>query len=370
MRILILANNDVGLYRFRRELIERLLAVYEVYISLPQGEFVDPLVKLGCRYIKTQFDRRSINPINDLKLLFAYIRMIKKCDPEIVLTYTIKPNVFGGIACRVTGKPYISNITGLGTSIENEGFLKVITLMLYRISLKNSDCIFFQNRPNCDLFIKEKITQSRTRVIPGSGVNLSVHKLEEYPSEECELRFLFIGRVMKDKGIEELLEGAQKVKAFFPQVRFNIVGECDEDYYEILHVSEQMGIIHYYGQQSDIHSFIKESHCTVLPSYHEGTANVLLESAATGRPVITTRVPGCAETFDEGISGFGCTARDVNSLVDAIVRFIKLPRKQKVEMGLAGRKKMERQYDRNIVINAYTEEITKLNGRGLGNVTL
>lgn len=356
-KILILANNDGGLYKFRKELIKELVKDHEVYISLPYGEFIPQLEEMGCIFINTEISRRGTNPLTDLRLLMKYKYILRRVNPDVVLTYTIKPNVYGGIACRMTKTKYLTNITGLGTAVENKGLIQKITLLLYRIGLKKSRCVFFQNETNQKFFKNKNIVENNTRLIPGSGVNLEQHRLEDYPEKDEEIKFLFIGRIMKAKGIEELLEAVKTVKASYPNVQFDLIGASEDDYNHRLEELHKLNIINYHGQQDDIHSFIKESHATILPSYHEGTANVLLESAASGRPVLASRVPGCIETFNEGSSGLGFEVRRIDSLVKAIVQFYNLPYEKKKAMGIAGREKMENEFDRNIVINAYIDEI-------------
>ncbi|GAB3805684.1 glycosyltransferase family 4 protein [Virgibacillus kimchii] len=361
MKVLVLANYGMGLYKFRKELLEKLMNDgYEVYVSFPKDEYTERLEGLGCNFIDTELDRRGVNPIVDLKLLLNYRKIIKKIKPDIVLTYTIKPNVYGGIACRITNTPYISNITGLGTAIENKGIIRNITLKLYKIGLKKAACVFFQNKSNHNFFIENKIINGKTRLIPGSGVNLKEHKFEEYPPNDKEIIFLFIGRMMKDKGIEELMQAARIVKKNYPNVQFDLIGDIEEDYQEKLDECQRLNIINYYGKQRDVHSYIRKSHATILPSYHEGLSNVLLETASSGRPILATKIPGCIETFIEGESGYSFDVKDVESLVNVIIKFIKLPYDQKKAMGISGRRKMENEYDRNIVINAYIEEISML----------
>jgi glycosyltransferase involved in cell wall biosynthesis len=358
-KILLLANNDGGLYKFRKELLEELLQDHQVYISLPYGDYVPRLQEIGSTFIDTRISRRGTNPLTDLKLLLKYKRLIKKINPDLVLTYTIKPNVYGGLACRMAGVPYITNITGLGTALENRGLLQKITIALYRLGLKKVSCVFFQNETNRNIFLKNKIVTSKTRLVPGSGVNLEQHNFEEYPEDDKKINFLYIGRLMKAKGTEELFEAAKRVKEKYPYVHFDLLGFSEEDYNQQLDELTKRGIIHYHGQQDDVHSFIKKSHATILPSYHEGLANSLLESASSGRPVLASRVPGCKETFDEGVSGLGFEVKSVDSLVEAIVKFINLPYEQKKKMGIAGRRKMENEFDRKIVIDAYVDEIKK-----------
>lgn len=360
MKILVLSNFGMGLYKFRKELLQELINQgHEIFVSLPNDEYVPLLESLGCEYIESNLDRRGTNPIADMKLLSSYIKILKKIKPDIVLTYTIKPNVYGGIACRVTKTPCLPNITGLGTAVENEGLMQKITLILYKIALKNADCIFFQNEPNRQFFIDRGIIKSKSKVIPGSGVNLEQHRYEDYPIDEENIRFLFIGRIMRAKGIDELLNAAKQIKEDQKNVEFHLVGFCEEGYSEELRELNDSGIIHYHGQQDDVHKFIKDSHATILPSYHEGTSNVLLESASTGRPILASNVTGCKETFDDGVSGIGFEVKSVKALVSAIQQFLNLPHENKKQMGIASRKKMEQEYDRKLVIKAYLEQISR-----------
>lgn len=359
MRLAILTNADIGLYKFRKELLEMLCSENEVYIILPKGDYIDDLKRIGCKYIPFEFNRRGMNPLADLKQLKRYSDLLKYLKPDLVLTYTIKPNVYGGLACQKLHIPYISNITGLGTSIENGGLLGFVATTLYRIGLRKASCVFFQNSDNEKLFRDKGIVKGVTRVIPGSGVNIETHRYEEYPPDDNGIRFLFVGRIMKDKGIEELLSAIKKIHSEQSDVFLDIVGWSDEDYDMQLKEAEKDGSIVFHGLQKDVHPFYTACHCAVLPSYHEGTANVMLEASSTGRPVITTRVPGCKETFDEGLTGFGCEAKEVESLVNAMRKFLSLPRNNREEMGKAARIKMEREYDRTIVLAAYREEIRK-----------
>ncbi len=360
MCIVILANADIGLYKFRKELVEQLCRDNEVVIALPNGDYIEKLKSLGCSFVPFDFSRRGTNPVADLGQVKRYIRLLKNLKPDVVLTYTIKPNVYGGIACQVMKVPYIANITGLGTTIENGGLLSFISTTLYRIGLKRANCVFFQNRENQKLFLDKGIVKRKTRLIPGSGVNLETHNIEPYPADKEGIRFLFVGRIMKDKGIEELLSAIEAIHRIRSDVILNIVGWSDEDYTKALKEAEGLGAVRFYGLQSDVHPFYKNCHCAVLPSYHEGTANVLLEASSTGRPVIATRIPGCQETFDEGVTGFGCEMKSADSLSQAMHKFLTLSQTEREQMGLAAREKMEREYDRRIVISAYMEEIKSI----------
>lgn len=358
MKILILLNNDVGLYKFRKELIEELLKENEVYLSLPNGPYVDFFISLGCVFFDTKISRHGTNPFQDLKLFRFYKKIIRQIKPDIVLSFTIKPNVYGGIACQKNKIPYIPNVTGLGNSIENGGILSKITLKLYKKGLKKAKTVFFQNSTNKKFFIDRKIVDETTsKIIPGSGVSLINNPFEEYPKDDGYIRFVTIGRVLKEKGIDELLTAAKIIKNRHDNISFTIVGPLDGKYGKVLEEAVDKKIINYLGEQEDIHKIIKESNATVHPSYHEGTSNVLLETASCGRPILASNVPGCINTFDDEISGLKFEAKNVDSLVEAIEKFINLPYQNKILMGKNGRIKMEKEFDRNIVLKMYLNEI-------------
>lgn len=357
-KVLVLTNSINGLYSFRRELIQKLLDHgHEIVISAPNDEKTVYFTKIGCKCIESPISRRGKNPITDFKLFLSYLRLLNAIKPKVVLTYTIKPNVYGGLACSLLKVPYIANITGLGTSLENKGLLQRISLLLYKFGLTKTKCVFFQNEDNQKFFIKNNIIRNKSRLIPGSGVNLERYSFEVYPSDDKFIKFLFIGRLMRAKGILELLEAAKKVKEKYPNVQFDLIGRVEENTLDLLKESIEEKIVNYHGPQNDVHSFIKNSHAIINPSYHEGMSNVLLESASTGRPILASNIPGCIETFDEKLSGLGFEVRDVDSLVNTIFKFIELPYSEKKNMGIAGRRKMENEFDRKMVVKAYLEEI-------------
>lgn len=363
MKILILANNDLGLYNFRKELIEEFIELeHEVYISLPNGPKILELEKIGCKYIETTVDRRGINPINDLKLLFKYIKIIMNIEPNYVLTYTIKPNIYGGIACRIKKVKQIANITGLGTALENKGFLQKIAIFLHKIALKNVYCCFAQNEENLKFLQNHKIANNKLKLIPGSGVNLEKYKLLEYPKEDDPIEFLFISRIMKEKGIDQYLETAEYIKSKYSNTKFHILGFCEQEYNEKLNELQNKNIIEYHGRQDNIIPFMQKASCIIHPTYYpEGMSNVLLEACASGRPIITTNRAGCREIVDNGINGYVIKEKDSKDLIEKVEKFINLSNEEKKQMGLAGRRKVEKEFDRNTVVQAYMNEIRQPN---------
>ena len=362
MKVLIIANNDVGLYKFRKELIAELIKKHEVYICLPEGEYISTFEKMGCKFVKCEFNRRGVNPISEIKLIRDYQRIIGNVKPHIVFTYTIKPNSYGGAICARKGIPYVPNITGLGSSVINGGILSKITIGLYKHGLKKAQRIYFQNKYNYQFMVNKGIEAKRCALLPGSGVNLKEHSFEKYSSEKDGIRFLFVGRIMKEKGIGEFLESAKIIKESHQNCFFDIVGDYEEkEYSDLIEEYEEEQIIKYWGKQSDVHSFMKTHHVLIQPSYHEGLSNVLLEAAACGRPVLASKIPGCIETFDEGVSGFGFEVQNVDSLVESINKILHLSENQREEMGIRGRKKIEKEFDRKIVIDSYLNELNYVN---------
>ena len=360
--VLVLANFIAGLYSFRKELIKAIIdRGYLLYISVPDTEDdrVNYFKSIGCKIVKTDFNRRGMNPIADINLMLTYCRLLKKIHPKVVLSYTIKPNVYGGIACRLIGVPQIANVTGLGDAVENGGWLQKLTVFLYKIGVSKAIRVFFQNNSNRDFCLRFGIADENSVVLPGSGVNLEYHSYQTYPSDGI-IRFLFISRLLKDKGTDEFLEMAEAIKDKKTNTEFQILGWIEEKYKKRINDLVERGIVKYLGTASDVRKYIADVHCTIMPSYHEGMSNVNLESAANGRPVITTNVPGCRETVDDGLTGFLVKAKDAKSLITGVERFLNLTYEKKKQMGIEARKKIEREFDRRVVIDAYLKEINSI----------
>ena len=365
-RVLLQGNSEIVIYNFRLELVERLINDgYEVFISFPNisGELgqkkIGYLVQLGCKYEPTEINRHGLNPIEEIKLYRHYKELYNRVKPDIIFSYTIKPNIYGAIAAKNNRVPFVANVTGLGISLQNPGMLQKILIQMYKRAFSKVQTVFFQNKSNQQLFIEHNIAVDKHKLLPGSGVNLDEFQILDYPSED-KVRFVFISRIMKDKGIEEYLKAAEYIKNKYSYVEFHICGMLDGDYEDYLQKYIDKNIVTYHGMISDVKEILKSTHCTVHPSYHEGLSNVLLESAASGRPVLASDIPGCRETFDEGISGFGFASEDTNSLIEALEKFLRLSHEEKKKMGLNGRNKMESEFDRQIVVEKYLKEIESI----------
>lgn len=360
-KILFLVNHSITIYNFRLELVQALLKQgHRVIVSSPYGDRIDDLIEEGCEFKDIEISRHGMNPIKESALIAKYIKLIKEVKPDVVLAYTIKPNIYGGIACSLTNTPYIVNVTGLGTAIENGGFIQKILCMLYKVSLRKAHKIFLQNTYNAAFFEEKGLYKQKHHIIPGSGVNLQHFSVMNYPEDTENIKFLMIARVMKDKGADEYISAAKALKEKYSNIEFHICGLCEEEYKAQLDEIKGKDIIIYHGMVNDVRTILKDTHCTVLPSYHEGMPNVLLESAACARPIITTNIPGCCETFDEGVTGFGCKVKSTQSLIEAIEKFLDLSYEEKIQMGKAGRDKIEKRFDRQIVVKAYLKEINTL----------
>ena len=365
MKILILTNHQTGLYKFRRELIEELENKGNtVYISVPEGEFTKALQDLGAKVaINRHLDRRGTNPITDLKLIKYWKAVIKKIRPDVVLTYTIKPNIYGGYLCGRLEVPYVANVTGLGTSLEGDGLKQRIISYMYRVGLNKAQKIFFQNEYNKKFMLNRNIVNSPYEVLPGSGVNTEEHSFEPYPDEGEGIIISYIGRIMKDKGIDELIEAAKNIHTKHNDVKLRLIGFFEDDYDAVIHEADKEGIIEYISQQTDVHPWIANSHAVIMPSYHEGMNNVILEAASAGRPVLASNIPGCREAVDDKKSGLLFEVKSSTAIVSAIDEFLALSREERATMGNAGHEKMVREFDRKIVVDRYIRELRKVEDR-------
>lgn len=369
--IALLTNNDDDIYCFRKELIEDIIdAGYEMLISCPDGEKFELMKHIEYRYDNPDIDRRGTNIVADFKLFLHYFRLFVKNKPSVVLTYTAKPNVYAGIAAYLLGIPCISNVTGFGSVLNASGFKQKIIMSLFRFSFRRSTCVMFQNSTNMKLAEESGMVKGEHKLIPGSGVNTERYPLQPYPDggngkDGEKIAFNYIGRIMHDKGVDDYIEAAKRIKAEYPDTEFNMLGfiePTEKHYYESdLYDLEEKDIIRYRGSLKDVKPFIAASHATIHPStYGEGMSNVLLESASSGRPIISTDNPGCMETFVDGETGFIYHGGDVDALCERIKKFLALPNEERKAMGEKGREYIKNNFSRDIVIKAYLEKINSL----------
>ncbi|MEG1256977.1 glycosyltransferase family 4 protein [Clostridium sp.] len=360
-RILILSNHFITLYNFRKELVEKLVDDgNEVFISIPKADENSFFSDMECKIIETPVDRRGVNPIRDFGLILTYMKIMKELKPDIIFSYTIKPNIYGCIASNFTKNKQVSNITGTGATFLKKNAVSTIAKDLYKLSLKKSYKVFFQNSGDKDFFVENHMVRNNYAMIPGSGVNLEHYEVCDLPAEN-ETNFIFIGRVMELKGMEQYLECAKAIKEKHPNTNFYIAGFIEEQKYkEIIEDYHAKGIINYIGFQKNIKSWIQKCHCTILPSHGgEGVPNVLLESAAMGRICIASKINGSKDVIDYGVTGYLFETGNAEDLIDKVDKFLRLDYEDKKQMGLDGRKKVEKEFDRQIVIETYLKEVNK-----------
>ena len=359
-RVLILANSDSAIFKFRKELIVALCERFDVFIAIPFGEYMEDIKLLDCTYIDMPVDRHGMNPIKDVSLYFKYSKLIDSVNPIAVLTYTVKPNIYGVLAASRKKIFTISNITGLGSAVENGGWLSKLVLNMYRVAFRKIGCVFFQNRENMQLFEQQNIGKGRHTLLPGSGVNLEQYVPLDYPNGDT-IDFIFVARLMKEKGIEQYFEMAEYIRNKYPNTRFHICGGYEQNYEEQLEKLQDKEIIVYHGSVKDMMPIYKMSSCTIHPTYYpEGLSNVLLESSACARPIITTDRSGCREVIDDGVNGYIVRRQDSQDLIDKVENFLSLSWEERRNMGLAGRKKVEKEFDRQIVVDKYLKELEKI----------
>lgn len=363
-KILILTNSVNGLHAFRLELIQELIAhKICVYFAAPKTKDelkLNELLDLGAEFIEISINRRGKNPLEEIKLIRKYKKLIKEIQPDLVLSYTIKPNLYGAYICNKMGIPIIMNITGLGSSLTT-GKFKFVVKKMYKYSCSKASTVFFQNDSNLMFFLKNGLIDvAKIKLIPGSGVNVEKFAPTKIlKNADDVLRFLFIGRLMKEKGIEEYLQSAVNITANLKNVEFSILGSFEEEKYRSM-IEHLKGSVKYLGVVNDVRPLISQADCIVNPSYHEGMSNVLLEGGAMGKPLLASNIPGCREIIDNGINGFLFDARSQESLQSTMIKFIHLSDEKRSLMGKASREKIKNEFDRRIVIREYMKEI-KLN---------
>ena len=361
LKITIIANDTTFVYNLRREILEKMVEEgHEVTVLCQFRSHIEALEQIGCRLYNIPIGRRNTNPLADIRLLYNFFQMLRKIKPDVVFSNNIKPNVYAGIACRVLGIKYIPNITGLGTPVENPGKLQFLATHLYKYGVAKADTIFFQNEENVRFFEQHHMTPKNSHVclLPGSGVNLQKYPKLPYSPGDV-VHFLFVARLLKEKGIELYLSAAKRIVQNHPNVMFHICGGCDDPkYYKIVKEAENAGYLQYHGEQKDMRPYFQMAHCVVHPSYYpEGMSNVLLEAAASGRPVIATDRSGCRETVDAGKSGYLIPIKDEDALVAALEDFLGLTWEERAALGNAGRIKMEHEFDRQMVVQKYMDAL-------------
>lgn len=365
--VVLSANSCWNLLNFRRALITGLQAAgYRIVGFAPADAAKDALRRLGVELYDMPMRRAGLNPVADALLLFRYWRALRRIRPAVYCSFTIKPNVYGAIAARLTGVPAINNVTGLGTTFLSQSVTWRLTAALYRFAFKRSDTVFFHNQDDLRIFLDQGIVRSeQARVIPGSGVDLDHFQPDEAAADNGALRFLFIGRAIRDKGFGEFVEAARQLRPRFPHARFQVLGNRDPGNPTSVTQAQfqawiDQGLIEHLGEHGDVRPFIAAATAVVLPSYREGLSRALLEAAAMGKPLVGSDVPGCRELIEEGVTGALCRPRDAASLAAAMERIAKLPPDGLRALGRAARIKVEREFGEQRVVDAYLAALAEV----------
>ncbi|MCZ8079023.1 MAG: glycosyltransferase family 4 protein [Rhodobacteraceae bacterium] len=369
---MITANAAWNIWNFRRPIVQSLLqAGHRVTVLAPADDMLTDLQRIGCAVVPLKMDVRGLNPVADLALVRRFRAIFREQRPDVVLSFTIKNNVFGGLAARLTGMPFVPNVTGLGTAFLSGWLLQWIAEALYRMAFRGLPVVFFENDDDRALFeARGMLRPGQAQVLPGTGIDLAHYGAVPMPGHAPEAPvFLMVARLLRDKGVIEFVEAARRIKAEYPQARFQLLGPAGVQNRTAIHLDEVQrwvddGIIDYLGTRTDVRPLLQAADCVVLPSYREGAPRTLIEASAMARPVIATDVAGCRAVVDADITGFMCQPRDAESLAAAMRRFLHLSPEARAEMGAAARRKMEREFDERIVIAAYHDAVRAVTARG------
>ena len=368
-KILIITNHSYMLYQFRKELIEKLMDEYDVVLSMPFVGHEDDFATMGCKCVETNVDRRGINPVTDFKLLQFYNKIITDEKPDKVITYSIKPNIYAGLVCRHRKIPYYANVQGLGTAFQKKLLAKFVGI-LYKTAFRKVSAVFFENKGNAQEFINRKlVAQDKIVVLNGAGVNLEHYTYtplslrqegeESKGSGDGKMHFLYLGRIMKEKGIDELFTAMRMLYSEYgDKVVLDIVGFFEDEYRDTVEKMVEDGIAVFHGFQEETRPYYAMADCVVLPSYHEGMSNVLLEASAMGRPVITSAIPGCREAVEDGKSGYLCEVKNADMLFEKMKLMADKSTDEIEEMGRCARKRIEELFDKEKIVEQTVEIIS------------
>lgn len=366
MRVAIVLNTSWNIYNFRTGLIKSLITKgYEVHAIAPRDEYSPKLIDLGCVYHEVKMDSRGANPVKDSLLILELWSIYRNVNPDVILHYTIKPNIYGSFAASFLNIPVINNVCGLGTSFLNENLVSKIALKLYKWAFRTPKLVYFQNTDDLNFFVKnDLIRKEQTDLLPGSGINLERFKPLK-PASSRKFSFLLVSRLILDKGIVEYVDAINILKSRGVDAEFNLLGSKDPKHRR--GISEQIinkwvsnQSINYLGATDDVRPYLQDSHCVVLPSYREGTPKSLIEAASSQRPIVATNVAGCNNIVQNGVNGLLCKPKDARDLADKMEEMLNLSDSVRESMGKKGRQIVEDRFNEDIIIEKYMSEVQKI----------
>ena len=363
MKVAIVLNTSWNIYNFRIGLIKSMLDKgIEVYAIAPKDEYTHHLVDIGCHYKRVRMDSRGANPFKDLALIIELYSIYRKIKPDLILHFTIKPNIYGTLAASMLKIPVINNVCGLGTVFLKNNLVSKVAIALYKLAFRFPKKIFFQNTEDKQLFVdRNMVDPNITDILPGSGIDFERFKPQQQ-QEKDNFTFLLISRLITDKGILEYIDAVKKLKARGLKAKFQLLGPKDPAHKRGIPISIidswiKEGAVEYLGTTMDVRKFIGQSDCIVLPSYREGTPRTLLEAASMGKPIVATDVPGCTNVVKDRFNGLLCKVRDSSDLADKMEQMFALKDSIRQEMGENSRKLIEQRFDEKTVIHKYLQNI-------------
>ena len=367
MRIAVIANTSWYLYNFRLTLMQSILAAgHEVIAIGPPDDYVDKLVAAGIRHRAIPLAGASVNPLRELRTVWALHRIFRDEGIELVLSYTPKGNIYAAMAAAMNGLPTVSNVSGLGRVFIRRSPLTWLVKQLYRFTFGRAARVFFQNRDDLELFVRLGLVDGGKSVrLPGSGVNLDRFSPDGNPDSRARFVYLLVARLLWDKGVGEYVEAARMVRQRHPAAEFRLLGFLDVQNPSAIPRAQVEawvgeGVVSYQGSTDDVLPYLRDADCVVLPSYREGCPRTLLEAAAMAKPLITTDAPGCRDTVDDGVTGFLCRLRDADDLAKKMLEMIEMDPNHFDAMGRSGREKMMREFDEQIVIDRYLDVVAAI----------
>lgn len=376
--VLLSVNTAWNAWNFRLGLIEAIMKRgHRVVVAAPADRYAERLIQAGCGFVDFPMDSNGTHPGRDLQLLLRYLALFHTHGPAAYLGYTIKPNIYGSIAARLAGIPIVNNIGGLGATFIDDSMVTRIARLLYKIALRRSTRVFFQNAEDQQLFIDTGLTDAALAdLLPGSGIRLADYHPTPVPERDrSDFRFLLVGRMLINKGVVEYVDAARRIRQTIPGARCQLLGPVNEANPNSVSLAaiaawQAEGVVEYLGAADDVRPYLAGADCVVLPSYREGVPRTLLEAAAMARPIVATRVPGCTDVVEDGVNGLLCQPRDPVDLAAKMMQMIALPSAERAGMGWAGRRKVEREFDEALVINKYLNVIATVTAhpRGMGQI--
>lgn len=363
MKIAVVLNTSWNIYNFRMTLIQALLSQgHEVHTIAPVDDYTHYLVEAGCTHHPLKMDARGIHPLKDLGLITELFFLYRNLRPDMILHFTIKPNIYGSFAAALLGIPVINNVCGLGTVFLRRNLISVIAILLYKVAFRFSKKVFFQNQEDLDLFVNKKlVSPHQTDLLPGSGIDVKKFRAVKF-ARNSHFTFLMISRLIVDKGVFEYVEAIKKLKAKGVHAKFQILGSKDPEHKRGIKLGMidewiNTGAVEYLGATDNVRSYIASADCVVLPSYREGTPRALLEAASSSKPIIATDVPGCRQVVVDNFNGYLCKLKDAEDLALKMEEMLSADNETLENFGKNGRSLIEKNYEESIVVNKYLSTI-------------